>query len=78
MAWTLIELDLFRTGALIKKSSGEIIKYYIEFANEHYICFIQRKKYKKKWSKPKIIDKSKNRMLLDYSDSDLGLKIDIT
>lgn len=78
MTCTLIELDLFRTGALIKKSSGEIIRYYIEYANEYYTCFIQRKKSRSKWSEPRIVDKSKNRILLDYSDSDLGLKIEIT
>lgn len=78
MTWTLIELDLFRTGALIKKSSGEIIRYYIEYVNDNYTCFIQKKKNRSKWLEPKIVDKSKKKILLDYSDSELGLKIEIT
>jgi hypothetical protein len=75
MAWKLIQLDLFRTSAFIQKDNGENKKYFIEFINGYYFCFVQRK-IKRKWSKPSIVDKSKNRLFLDYADNENGLKIE--
>lgn len=74
MAWRLIQLDLFRTSAFIQNSNGEGKKYFIEFIDGYYFCFVQRK-FKRKWSKPRIVDKSINILLLDYDNNENGLKI---
>ena len=75
MTWKLIQLDLFRTSAYIQNSNGECKKYFIELVNGYYICFVQRKS-KRKWSNPSVVDKSKNILLLDYYNNEIGLKIE--
>jgi hypothetical protein len=71
----LIQLDLFRTGALIKKSSGEIISYYIEYSEGFYICFIKKKKNNGKWTKARVVEKSLNQMFFDFSNNHIGIEI---
>lgn len=76
MVWKLIQLDLFRTTAFIQKSNGENKKYFIELIDGYYFCFVQRKYNKRKWSKPSVVDKSINILLLDYDNNENGLKIE--
>ena len=70
-----IEMDIFRWNALIKEDSGRQIKYFVEFKNNYYCLFVQRKKSRGSWSKPIVVEKSKKVLVIDFdSSSEVGLK----
>ncbi len=70
-----IQLDIFRWTAIICEDNGRQIKYFIEFKNNFYCLFVQRKKGRGAWSNPQLIEKSKNVLIIDFdSSSEVGLK----
>lgn len=71
-----IEMDIFRWNALIKEDSGRQVKYFVEFKNNYYCLFVQRKKGRKsKWTKPLVIEKSNKLIVIDLDpNSEVGLK----
>jgi hypothetical protein len=71
-----IQLDIFRWTAHIIEDNGRQKKYFIEFKDGFYCLFVQRKKGKgAKWSRPMIIEKSKQVLVIDFdASSEVGLK----
>ena len=68
-------MDIFRWNALIKEDSGRQVKYFVEFKNNYYCLFVQRKKEKSKWTKPLVIEKSNKLIVIDLDpNSEVGLK----
>ncbi|WP_186649912.1 hypothetical protein [Fluviispira vulneris] len=74
----LVNIDLFGMSALVRKVSDSFIyesKYFIEYVNGLYFCYVQRRKAKGRWSKKTIVEKSNNRIFIDYADSELGVML---